>query len=117
MKYQDLNSFSVPPEFRGRSKIVVQLWWLVQGTLFQWSPQFLYNWRSFLLKLFGAEIGKNVKIRSTVKITYPWKIRIGDFSWIGDDSVLYSLEIFKLDQTLLLHIGFTSIQEVIIIKQ
>jgi putative colanic acid biosynthesis acetyltransferase WcaF len=91
MKYQDLNLFTVPAEFRGRSKFVVQLWWLVQGTLFQWSPQFLYNWRSFLLKIFGAEIGKKVKIRSTVKITYPWKVKIGDFSWIGDNSVLYSL--------------------------
>jgi putative colanic acid biosynthesis acetyltransferase WcaF len=91
MKYQDLNLFSVPAEFRGRSKFIVQLWWLVQSTLFQWSPQFLYNWRSFLLKMFGAEIGKNVKVRSTVKITYPWKVKIGDFSWIGDNSVLYSL--------------------------
>jgi putative colanic acid biosynthesis acetyltransferase WcaF len=41
--------------------------------------------------LFGAEIGKRVLIRSSVKITYPWKIKIGDYSWIGDDVVLYSL--------------------------
>jgi putative colanic acid biosynthesis acetyltransferase WcaF len=91
MEYQDLNSFSVPESFRGKSKIAVQLWWIVQATLFSWSPQFLYGWRTFLLRLFGAAIGNRVKIRSSVKITYPWKIKIGDYSWIGDDTMLYSL--------------------------
>jgi putative colanic acid biosynthesis acetyltransferase WcaF len=91
MKYQNLNLFKVPPEFRGRSKFTVQLWWIVQETFFSWSPQFLYGWRILLLKIFGAKIGKGVKIRSTVKITYPWKVSIGDFSWVGDDCTLYSL--------------------------
>ncbi len=26
-----------------------------------------------------------------MKVTYPWKVSIGDYSWIGDDVVLYSL--------------------------
>jgi putative colanic acid biosynthesis acetyltransferase WcaF len=91
MKYQDLSLFNVPSEFRGRSKFTVQLWWIIQETLFQWSPQILYGWRTFLLKIFGAKIGKNVKIRSTAKIVYPWKVNIGDYTWIGDDCILYSL--------------------------
>lgn len=91
MNYQRLDIFSLPANFRGRSAFIVQLWWIVQGTLFAWSPQFLYNWRRFLLRLFGAQIGKNVLVRPSVKITYPWKLKIGDYSWIGDDSVLYSL--------------------------
>ncbi|HTE34251.1 MAG TPA: putative colanic acid biosynthesis acetyltransferase [Chryseolinea sp.] len=91
MEYQDLSVFRVPETFRGKSKITVQLWWIVQATLFSWSPQFLYGWRIFLLKLFGARIGKHVKIRSTVKVTYPWKLSIGDYSWVGDDCVLYNL--------------------------
>jgi putative colanic acid biosynthesis acetyltransferase WcaF len=91
MEYQDLSLFKVPESFRGKSKIAIQIWWVVQATLFSWSPQFLYAWRVFLLRLFGAKIGRNVKIRSTVKITYPWKVKIGDYSWIGDDCMLYSL--------------------------
>ena len=71
--------------------MAVQLWWFVQATLFAWSPQIFYAWRRFLLRLFGAEIGKGVLIRPTVTVTYPWKVKIGDFSWIGDDVVLYSL--------------------------
>ncbi|RMD58918.1 colanic acid biosynthesis acetyltransferase WcaF, partial [Candidatus Parcubacteria bacterium] len=70
---------------------LVQLWWLVQGTLFALSPQALYGWRRFLLRLFGAKIGKKVLIRPSARITYPWKVRIGDYSWIGDHVELYSL--------------------------
>lgn len=89
--YQDLENFQVPVSFRGKSKITVQLWWVIQDTLFAWSPQFFYGWRRFLLRLFGAKIGKGVLIRSSAKVTYPWNIEIGDFSWIGEENVLYSL--------------------------
>lgn len=88
---QDLSKFSIPKGFRGKSGIYVQLWWLVQAILFKPSPQILYGWRRFLLRCFGAKIGKNVIIRPSVTITYPWKVSIGDYSWIGDDVVLYSL--------------------------
>jgi putative colanic acid biosynthesis acetyltransferase WcaF len=51
----------------------------------------MYGWRRFLLRCFGATIGQKVIVRPTVTITYPWKVAIGDYSWIGDDVVLYSL--------------------------
>jgi putative colanic acid biosynthesis acetyltransferase WcaF len=91
MEYQLLNKFQLPKEFRGRSGWYVQIWWIVQSTLFKTSPHFMFTWRSFLLRLFGAKIGKNVRIRASVTITYPWKVTIGDNTWIGDDCVLYSL--------------------------
>lgn len=89
--FQNLQQFKVPTGFRGRNALTVQMWWLVQATLFRWSPQFMYGWRRFLLRCFGATIGQKVIVRPTVTITYPWKVEIGDYSWIGDDVVLYSL--------------------------
>jgi len=89
--YQKLDQFSLPDGFRGRSAIVVQLWWLVQATLFAMSPQFMYGWRRWLLKQFGAEIGESVLIRPSVRVTYPWKVKIGGRVWIGDHAELYSL--------------------------
>lgn len=89
-KYQDLRTFKDPPNIRGRSAIIVQLWMIVQGSLFAWSPQFLYGWRRFLLRLFGADIGEKVIVRQSARITYPWKLKIGDFTWIGDNVVLYT---------------------------
>lgn len=92
LKYQDLKKFRVPEGFRGKSKTIVQLWWIVEKTFFAMSPQFFYGWRRFLLRLFGAKIGKKVLIRSSAKFTYPWKVKIGDYTWIGEETTLYSLD-------------------------
>jgi len=90
-RYQDLSRFRIPDNFRGRPSWFVQLWWLVESTLFRLSPQFLYGWRRLLLRAFGARIGKGVVIRPTVRITYPWKLTVGDHAWVGDDVTLYTL--------------------------
>lgn len=94
--FQDLSKFNVPPGFRGRNVAVVQLWWLCQATLFALSPQPFYGWRAALLRLFGAKIGKQVKVRSSSRFTYPWKVSIGDHSWIGDRAELYSLDAIEV---------------------
>lgn len=86
-----LKEFKLPQGFRGRNGFIVQLWWMVHFFLFKPSPQIMYGWRRFLLRLFGAKIGKKVIIRPSCQITYPWKLEIGDYSWIGDEVVLYTL--------------------------
>lgn len=91
-KVQDLARFRLPPGFRGRSAAVVQLWWLVQASLFRLSPQFCYGWRRALLRLFGAQIGAGVLVRPSARITYPWKLAVGDHAWIGDEVILYTLD-------------------------
>lgn len=88
---QKLDQFKLPPNFRGRPGWYVQLWWIVEAVLFSTSPQFMYGWRRFLLRCFGAKIGHKVIIRSSVHTQFPWKVNIGDYSWIGDKVVLYSL--------------------------
>ena len=89
--YQNLKAFKVPIGFRGKPKFHVQSWRIIHSTLFRLSPQFMYGWRRLLLRLFGAKIGEKVLIRSTAKILYPWKLTIGDWSWIGDEVTLYNM--------------------------
>lgn len=100
--YQQLNTFKLPKNFRGKNPFIVQIWWLVQSILFKTSPQFMYGWRRFLLRLFGAKIGKKVIIRPNVTITYPWKITIGDYSWVGDNVTLYSLGEIEIGQNVVI---------------
>lgn len=88
----NLNEYNQDDFDRGKNGIYIILWWFIQGTLFRYSFHNMYGWRRFLLKVFGAEIGKDVKIRSSAKFTYPWKVSIGDYSWIGDEVTLYSLD-------------------------
>lgn len=103
-RYQDLSTFRLPSNFRGKPSWFVQLWWLVEATLFRASPQFMYGFRRSLLRLFGARIGRDVIIRPTVRVTYPWKLSIADYAWIGDDVVLYTL-------------GHITIEEHVVISQ
>ena len=88
---QDLSKYKTPEGFRGRSKYFVLTWWIIYALFFRPSLQPFYGWRRFLLRCFGAKIGKKVLIRPTARITYPWKVKIGNYSWIGDEVQLYSL--------------------------
>jgi putative colanic acid biosynthesis acetyltransferase WcaF len=38
----------------------------------------------FILRIFGAKIGTRVVIKPSVNIKYPWKLSIGDNTWIGE---------------------------------
>ncbi|QJD88432.1 colanic acid biosynthesis acetyltransferase WcaF [Cohnella herbarum] len=87
-----LDLYSQSHYSRGRNGIVALLWWFIQGTLFRWSLQPMYGWRNWLLRLFGADIGTGVKIRPSARFTYPWKVKVGEHSWIGDHAELYSLD-------------------------
>ena len=91
-RLQQLDTFQLPRGFRGKPGWYVQLWWIVEALLFRISPQFMYGWRRFLLRSFGATVGKSVILRPSVRTQFPWKVSIGDYSWIGDDVILYSLD-------------------------
>jgi putative colanic acid biosynthesis acetyltransferase WcaF len=90
-EFQRLDKFELPAGFRGRSAPFVQFWWIVQSLIVKPLPQFCYGIRRVLLRAFGAKIGAGVKIRPGVEVTYPWKVIIGDHSWIGESVTLYSL--------------------------
>lgn len=77
---------------RGRSALVVALWDLVQTFLIAPSPHGFYGWRRWLYRRFGADVGRGARIRKGVRCNYPWKVRIGEDSWIGDGVELYALD-------------------------
>ena len=64
----------------------------MQATVFPLTLHADHRPRRFLLRLFGARIGRAVVVRPTARFTYPWKVTIGDYSWIGDNVVFYSLD-------------------------
>jgi len=88
----DLRSYDQSDFDRGRSGGFILLWWLVQAIVFPLTLHSMSGVRAEVLRWFGAKIGNGVIIRPTARFTYPWKIEIGDWSWIGDDVVFYSLD-------------------------
>lgn len=65
--------------------------WGLAKPLFWISPRPLWAWRRFLLRLFGAKIGRRVHVYPNVRIAIPWNIKIGDYSAVGDRAILYAL--------------------------
>lgn len=67
------------------------LWEILRNPLFAWTPRPFWAWRIFVLRAFGARIGRQVHVFPSVKIAIPWNLEIGDQAAIGDGAVIYSL--------------------------
>jgi putative colanic acid biosynthesis acetyltransferase WcaF len=65
--------------------------WSFFFLFFRFSPRILFEWRNFLLRIFGAKIGKNVHIYPSAYIYLPWNLKIGDNSSIGEWALIYNL--------------------------
>lgn len=77
---------------RGRSKPVEMAWHVVKCIVFLTPWPFPYRLKAFLLRIFGAQIGRGVVIKPGVNIHFPWKLDIGDFSWIGEEVMILNFE-------------------------
>ena len=76
---------------KGRGPLWQVTWLLVSGLVVTrwWCPARI---RIAILRGFGARIGDNVLIRHRVRIHWPWKLTVGNDSWIGEESWLLNLE-------------------------
>ncbi len=84
MPMTQLKDYSTPHYSRGASVFVEALWicvqWLFVSSGFPGSAH-----RKLLLRMFGARIGRGVVIKPSVRVKFPWRLTIGDHSWIGED--------------------------------
>lgn len=72
-------------------EIIGRLLWIITWNLFaSWTPRPFNVWRTFLLKCFGAKIGKKVLVFGSVTIDMPWNLEIGDYSAIGKRVWVYN---------------------------
>jgi len=60
------------------------LWTLFSSLFFRHSLAIGSYHKILILKLFGAKIGNGVIIKPSVQIKYPWKLSIGNHTWIGE---------------------------------
>lgn len=88
----DLSSYSPTHFDRGASKLREFTWLFVSLVLFRLCPLSLSPLKRLVLRAFGARIGRNVTIKPQVKITFPWKLTIGDHVWLGEECWLLNLE-------------------------
>ena len=87
----DLRGFTGAGYDRGRNILWQVAWLLISGlvVVHWWCPARL---RLHILRLFGASIGNGVLIRHRVRIHWPWKLTVGDGSWVGEEVWILNLE-------------------------
>ena len=68
----------------GKGNVILFLWYFTNAFVFNSHLVPFSKLKVLLLRLFGAKVGKGVVIKPKVNIKYPWKLAIGDFSWIGE---------------------------------
>lgn len=68
----------------GKPKLFVFTWNIFERLFVTNSWQISSGFRRYVLRLFGANIGENVILRPRMRVQFPWKLTIGDNSWIGD---------------------------------
>jgi putative colanic acid biosynthesis acetyltransferase WcaF len=88
----DLSKYSTGAFQRGASPLKESLWVLVSLVLFRLCPFSVSPLKRKVLRAFGARIGNNVTIKPQVKITFPWKLTIGNHVWLGEECWLLNLE-------------------------
>ena len=68
----------------GAGSIKRLCWYVINEIVFQTGCFPVSGLKVFLLRIFGARVGNKVVIKPHVNIKYPWKLSIGDNSWIGE---------------------------------
>mgnify|MGYP000188632892 CR=1 FL=1 len=73
-----------------RSLLWVLGWAIVEPLLVRNSLQLSSRLRVAVLRFFGATIGAGVITRPGLRVRFPWKLKVGDRSWIGEDVWLHN---------------------------
>ena len=68
----------------------VYAWGVVELLLVSNPWQISSRIRRAALVAFGARIGSDVILRPRLRVRFPWKLTIGDRSWIGEDVWLHN---------------------------
>ena len=101
----DLATYNNHPFHPGGNAVKRLLWFYVNAIFFKTSVIPSSAFKVFLLRMFGARIGKNVTIKPSVNIKYPWFLQIGDESWIGENVWIDSLVMISIGANVCLSQG------------
>jgi putative colanic acid biosynthesis acetyltransferase WcaF len=71
----------------GASYLKIISWYIVNLLFFRSGLMPFSSVLVGLLRGFGSTIGRDVRIKPHIQIKYPWKLTIGDHSWLGQCTI------------------------------
>ena len=93
--YMRLGGYVAAGFDRGRPLWLEALWQMVQILLVS-SPFSSSALRVGILRRFGAQIGRGVRIKPGIRVKFPWRLEIGNDCWIGEDVWFDNLATIRL---------------------
>jgi len=81
---------------RGVSRFKESMWYIVKVLFFLTAFPVPQSIKAMFLSWFGAKVGKGILIKPRVNIHMPWKLELGDYSWIGEEVFILNFEPVKI---------------------
>lgn len=78
------------PAFTFKNKLERILWAITYYTLFRYSPTPFFEYRNFVLRLFGSSIGHEVRIYPSVRIWHPANLTVNHGATLGPRVSVYN---------------------------
>ena len=75
----------------GGGAFKIACWYLISTVFFRSGLMPFSSVLVAFLKLFGCRVGTDVRVKPFVNIKYPWKLTIGDHTWIGEGCIIENL--------------------------
>ena len=71
------------PSFSLANRLLRVVWSISWLLLARWTPPPFHRWRAFVLRLFGARIGRGTRVYASVRIWLPANLDMGEQSVLG----------------------------------
>lgn len=81
----------IPQHLTLGNKLARNLWQIVWLLLYRPSPRIFHAWRCFLLKMFGAKLGRSVHPYPSAKVWAPWNLEMGDHACLSEGVDCYTV--------------------------
>jgi putative colanic acid biosynthesis acetyltransferase WcaF len=93
---QDLSKYNNDAFSRGAPVCKEFSWRLIQWLFFRADFVKAYGLKCSVLRFLGAKVGRNVAWKPSAKLTFPWKLSVGDNSWVGEEAWLLNLDEIRI---------------------
>lgn len=81
---QALEAYRLPADWRRGAPLWCEALWRLVGSPLLASSLPGSGWRKALLRLFGARLGRGGRLKPRLRITFPWRLAVGDHCWLGE---------------------------------
>ena len=105
MRRQNLKDYKTPKSWHRGASIFKEILWVAIFKPIVKSSFPGSKWREICLIIFGADLGKGIRLTSSLNVTMPWRLKIGDFCWIGEETWINNLALVSIAENVCISQG------------